>query len=552
MPPMKRYFTRRYDDGLLIRPPRPEDARLVYDYYRRPAVARTTLSLPSNEFSLTESWLERHNEVQHRFLAVLDNRPVGTIGLMVSTLPRRPRQGSLGLMVHPDYWGRGIGRRLLAHVLQLADDWLNLTHVDLGVFASNSRAVRLYEGMGFQEVGRRPMAAYGPDGWLTEIMMARCGPDATPDWQGPLPALELVEPVPLPGALIIRPLAESDLEAVYDLWLQPDVWGPAGDRPSLELLAAQDKVSAASPSLHRLVAETNGQLLGLGTLQHHSRNPRRAHSGDLTILVHPAYRRQGVGTQLGQALLDIADNWLNLHRVTGKALAADEATLALAARLGFQQAARSRRSSFGYGHWQDVVILNRIHGVPQLTRYPQANNITPPPRQTLTGPVTIEPFDPAHIPALHRCLSHPLVAHTTAQIPSVESSTIEARFTQQQAGLYRLVALHEGEAIGLCSIYQWDKGRRAHSAGLGMMVHPEFWGYGVGSQLMAAILDLADNWLGLQRVDLEVTTDNPAGIALYQKFGFQHEGTIPYYLFGGGRWAHVHVMSRWYNQPTGR
>ena len=550
MPAMKSYFTRRYDDGLLIRPPRPEDSRLVYEYYRHPAVARTTLSLPSNEFSQTERWLERSNENQHRFLAVMDERPVGTIGLIVSTLPRRPRRASLGLMVHPDYWGRGIGRRLLAHVLQLADDWLNLVRVELGVFDSNPRAVRLYEREGFQEIGRRPMAAYGPDGWLTEILMTRCRPEMATEWQGPLPTLEPAEPVPLPGTVTVRPLAESDLDAAYDLWLQPDVWGPAGDRPSLELLAAKEKVGAASSTRHRLVAEADGHFLGLGTLQHNSRNPRRAHSGDINILVHPVYQRQGVGVLLGQALLSIADDWLNLQRVTGRALAGNEAGLALAARLGFQPVATSKRAIFGYGHWHNVVILNRLQGVPALTSYPQTSNISPPPRRALAGPITIEPFDPAHIPDLYRCFNHPLVANTTAQIPSVEFSTLEARLTPSQSGLYRLVALHKGEAIGLCSIYQWEQARRAHSAGLGMMVHPEFWGYGVGSQLMTKILDLADNRLGLQRVDLEVTTDNPAGIALYQKFGFRLDGTIPYYLYGGGRWAHVHVMSRWHNHDT--
>ncbi|MCA9988288.1 MAG: GNAT family N-acetyltransferase, partial [Anaerolineales bacterium] len=344
-----------------------------------------------------------------------------------------------------------------------------------------------------------------------------------------------------------RPLAEADLDAVYDLWLQPDVWGPAGELPSLELLAAKEKVAAASPTLHRLVAEADGQLLGIGTLQHNSRNPRRAHSGDLTILVHPAYRRQGVGTQLGQALLGIADDWLNLQRVSGQALAADGASLALAARLGLQSVSTSKRGQFGYGHWQAVVSLNRLHGVPESTSYPQASNVSPPPRRALSGPITIEPFDPAQIPALHRCFSHPLVANTTAQIPSLEFNTLAARLTPHQPGLYRLVALHEGEAIGMCSIYQWDLARRAHSAGLGMMVYPTYWGYGVGSQLMAAILELADNWLGLKRVDLEVTTDNPAGIALYQKFGFQLDGAIPYYLYGGGRWAHVHAMSRWHD-----
>jgi putative acetyltransferase len=76
------------------------------------------------------------------------------------------------------------------------------------------------------------------------------------------------------------------------------------------------------------------------------------------------------------------------------------------------------------------------------------------------------------------------------------------------------------------------------------MVHPDYWGIGIGSQLMSAILDIADNWLNLTRVELEVNTDNPVAVRLYEKFGFEIEGTHKLHAFGNGRWADSYFMSR--------
>ena len=53
-----------------------------------------------------------------------------------------------------------------------------------------------------------------------------------------------------------------------------------------------------------------------------------------------------------------------------------------------------------------------------------------------------------------------------------------------------------------------------------MAVHDDWAGRGVGTALMQAALDLADNWLGLTRVELTVWADNQAALALYRKAGF--------------------------------
>ena len=62
--------------------------------------------------------------------------------------------------------------------------------------------------------------------------------------------------------------------------------------------------------------------------------------------------------------------------------------------------------------------------------------------------------------------------------------------------------------------------------------------------LMGKVVDLADTWLNVQRIELEVNVDNPAGVRLYEKFGFEIEGTKRWHAFGDGRLADSHFMAR--------
>ena len=42
---------------------------------------------------------------------------------------------------------------------------------------------------------------------------------------------------------------------------------------------------------------------------------------------------------------------------------------------------------------------------------------------------------------------------------------------------------------------------------------------------MEAAIEMADNWLNLKRIGLDVYTDNGRAIHLYKNFGFEIEGT---------------------------
>lgn len=83
---------------------------------------------------------------------------VGTAIVGMATLTRNPRPrvrhtGELGLSVRRAFWGRGIGTALCRRTFEEARA-LGFTRVTLRVRADNTRALRLYEQLGFVVEGR--------------------------------------------------------------------------------------------------------------------------------------------------------------------------------------------------------------------------------------------------------------------------------------------------------------------------------------------------------------------------------------------------------------
>jgi putative acetyltransferase len=110
-------------------------------------------------------------------------------------------------------------------------------------------------------------------------------------------------------------------------------------------------------------------------------------------------------------------------------------------------------------------------------------------------------------------------------------------------GSLSIVAEHDSKIIGSAGLHRYP-GRRSHAAALGMAVRDDCQGKGVGTALLRELIDAADNWLGLKRIELTVYTDNERAIRLYQRFGFQIEGTHRGYALKAGVYADALAMAR--------
>jgi L-phenylalanine/L-methionine N-acetyltransferase len=158
--------------------------------------------------------------------------------------------------------------------------------------------------------------------------------------------------------------------------------------------------------------------------------------------------------------------------------------------------------------------------------------------------ISVRAREPRDIEALHEVMLCPGVVRQTMQLPLRSLEGRREQYNQIRPDMHSLVAEVDGRVVGQLGLHIEPAARRRHVGGLGMGVHDDFQGRGVGSALMAAALDLADNWLNLHRIELEVYADNPPAVHLYKKFGFVIEGTMRDYSFRDGEYVDAYKMAR--------
>jgi len=160
-------------------------------------------------------------------------------------------------------------------------------------------------------------------------------------------------------------------------------------------------------------------------------------------------------------------------------------------------------------------------------------------------PVIVRRTEPGDYEALHRIFSGPEAVRGTLQLPLPAKEMWRKQLAEPPEGLFSLVACVDGDPIGNLGLHtspaRW---RMRHVGSVGMAVRDDWQGRGVGSALMEAALELADNWLNLTRVELTVFADNAPAIALYEKFGFEIEGTHRRYAFRDGEYIDAYSMAR--------
>ena len=153
-----------------------------------------------------------------------------------------------------------------------------------------------------------------------------------------------------------------------------------------------------------------------------------------------------------------------------------------------------------------------------------------------------EPSDYAAVCAVHAGAK---AIWGTLQLPFPSVEQWRKRLAEPGEGLVSLVACADTEVIGQLGLHTFPhRPRRRHVGSLGMAVRDDWQGKGAGTALLQAAVDLADKWLNLERLELDVYTDNEPAVRLYKKFGFVIEGTLIRFAFRDGRYVDAYAMAR--------
>lgn len=106
-----------------------------------------------------------------------------------------------------------------------------------------------------------------------------------------------------------------------------------------------------------------------------------------------------------------------------------------------------------------------------------------------------------------------------------------------------LLALDEGQIVGLLGCTGGNRSANRHATYLGMSVHRDRRGQGVGTALMAHVVEWARGTGVVRRIELHVFVRNERAIHLYEKFGFKTEGRQVKAYFKGGEYIDGFVMA---------
>lgn len=160
-------------------------------------------------------------------------------------------------------------------------------------------------------------------------------------------------------------------------------------------------------------------------------------------------------------------------------------------------------------------------------------------------PLQIRRAEPSDAETIYEIYQNPRAVWGTFQLPFPSLEEWRRRLSQPPEGAYFLVAVADAKAIGMLGIHTApSQPRRRHAAALGMAVHDGWHGRGVGTALIRAAVDLADNWLNVHRLELEVYMDNEPAVRLYQRHGFVIEGTLKDFAFRNGAYVDAFTMAR--------
>lgn len=173
--------------NFVIRPVRLEDAASINEIRRMDGVRENMLGIISERPTRSEDYIKGMTENDHVLVAEVEEagqkKVIGMIGMVVARNQRLRHSASIGIMVHVDYQGKGIGTALFKKIIDLADNWLMLVRLELGVFVENERALKLYQSLGFQIEGTKKYAAIRNGKYADEYIMARynlrCDKDTT-------------------------------------------------------------------------------------------------------------------------------------------------------------------------------------------------------------------------------------------------------------------------------------------------------------------------------------------------------------------------------------
>jgi ribosomal-protein-alanine N-acetyltransferase len=148
---------------------------------------------------------------------------------------------------------------------------------------------------------------------------------------------------------------------------------------------------------------------------------------------------------------------------------------------------------------------------------------------------------PADAEAFHRLRSDPEVIRYRGR-PALARAEADRRLLEIDAGIrdnahimWAIALREDPRMIGECLLFHWEKEDMRAEVGYELMV--PYWGRGLVTEAVRAMLTFGFQAMDLHRVEANVDPANLGSIRVLEKLGFVREGTLRENWRAGGRFV---------------
>jgi RimJ/RimL family protein N-acetyltransferase len=124
---------------------------------------------------------------------------------------------------------------------------------------------------------------------------------------------------------------------------------------------------------------------------------------------------------------------------------------------------------------------------------------------------------------------------------------INAKAQDKNTVIFAICDKHTHKHIGNIKIDNFDWISKTCELGI-LIGNKDFWGKGIGTEACKLVIDYAFNTLNIRKILLAVYSTNVSAIKVYERLGFEKEGTLKAHVFQHGNYIDKHYMSIFNNE----
>jgi RimJ/RimL family protein N-acetyltransferase len=152
-------FKLKNGQRLIIREAERGDAKILLDFINYVAGETEFLTFGENEFFMRDAefteFIQKCEDTANMLMLVgdVEGEVAGNLTFRGGERQRVEHTGEFGITVAREYWGLGIGTRLIETLIAWAKESGVIRKINLRVHENNHRAIKLYHQLGFREEG---------------------------------------------------------------------------------------------------------------------------------------------------------------------------------------------------------------------------------------------------------------------------------------------------------------------------------------------------------------------------------------------------------------